>query len=118
VRREERIDERRLMQPSYDEVERRINEIEAEMKSIGYWQDDPLPPEAYNFTRAFGGDTMAFSQWLQFIFILRVRSIIAEKGQFPSRSMVGAQAVREFDGDDRADRLVRLLNEFDALFDG
>ena len=35
-------------------------------------------------------DTMAFSQWLQFILIPRVRAIIAQRGQFPPRSQVGA----------------------------
>jgi uncharacterized protein YqcC (DUF446 family) len=62
-------------------------------------------------------DTMAFSQWLQFIFVPRVREIIESRGQFPTRSMVGAQAVREFDSDPEASRLVDLLCEFDRLFD-
>jgi uncharacterized protein YqcC (DUF446 family) len=106
------------MQPSYDEVQQRIEEIEVEMKRIGYWREGPLPPEAYNFTQAFAMDTMPFASWLQFIFIPRVRSIIAERGQFPARSMVGAQAVREFDGDPNGDRLVGLLSEFDAMFGG
>ena len=42
-------------------------------------------------------DTMALSQWLQLIFLDRVRSIVAERGQFPPQSQVAAQAVREFD---------------------
>lgn len=106
------------MQPSYETVQQKIDKIEAEMKREGYWRAAPLPPEAYDFTQAFATDTMTFSNWLQFIFIPRVRSIIAEQGQFPSRSMVGAQAVREFDGDDHAGTLVTLLNDFDHLFDG
>ena len=105
------------MQPSYETVQQWADDIEAEMKRIGYWRDEPLAPEMYNFTQAFAMDTMPFSYWLQFIFIPRVRSIIAERGQFPSRSMVGAQALREFDGDDAADGLVTLLNGFDDLFD-
>src|SRR5207244_12645283 len=97
-------------------VEQKIDEIEQEMKRIGYWRNEPLPPEMYDFHRAFAMDTMPFSYWLQFIFIPRVRSIIAERGQFPTSSMVGAQAVREFDGDDEANHLVSLLSSFDALF--
>src|SRR4051794_21917306 len=92
----------RTMQPSYDAVLERIDEIEAEMKRARYWRNEPLPPEAYNFTQAFAMDTMPFASWLQFVFIPRVRSIIDERGQFPSSSMVGAQAVREFDGDANA----------------
>ncbi len=106
------------MAPSYDEVQRQLDEIEAEMKRTGYWRDEPLPPEMYNFTQAFAMDTMPFSYWLQFIFIPRVRSIIAERGQFPSRSMVGTQAIREFDGNEDAEHLVDLLNRFDRLFAG
>ena len=100
----------------YSEVAHKFSEIEAEMKRIGYWSDKPLPEEAYEFPQAFAMDTMAFAQWLQFILIPRVRSVIEQKGDFPSESMVGAQAVREFDGDANASGLVTLLSEFDDLF--
>lgn len=54
---------------------------------------------------------------LQFIFIPRVKQIIEERGAFPSKSMVAARAVREFDGDPRyTARLAELLSEFDAMF--
>ncbi len=102
----------------YDRASAGIAEIEVEMKAIGYWSAEPLPESAYQFRKAFGMDTMAFSQWLQFIFIPRVRQIVAERGQFPERSMVAAQAVREFDGDPNASRLLSLLSDFDRLFDG
>lgn len=93
-----------------------IGEIEAEMKRIGYWSTEPLSDEAYRFKQAFAMDTMTFTQWLQFILIPRVHETLNGKGDFPPHSMVGTQAVREFDGDERASRLVQLLNEFDGLF--
>jgi uncharacterized protein YqcC (DUF446 family) len=97
----------------YQQVEQRLSVIEAEMKKIGYWQEAPLPPEAYNFQLAFAMDTMAYSQWLQFVFIPRVRSILKSHGDFPSSSSVGTQALREFDGNPDADQLVSLLCSFD-----
>ena len=103
--------------PDYNTVESKINDIEAEMKRIGYWHGEPLPSEMYHFTQAFALDTMPFVYWLEFVFIPRVRSIIAEQGQFPSSSMVGTQAIREFDGDHDASGLVRMLCEFDDLFE-
>lgn len=93
-----------------------IGEIEAEMKRIGMWQEEPLPPQAYAFQKAFAMDTMAYSQWLQFVFIPRVRQIVSEKGTFPSGSMVATQAIREFDGWTEAGDLISLLSEFDAMF--
>ena len=95
----------------------RITEIEAEMKAIGYWSADPLPEKAYNFRKAFAMDTMAFAEWLQFVFVPRVKAIVDQRGELPAQSQVGTQAVREFDGDSRAGRLVTLLCEFDRLFD-
>ena len=104
--------------PHLSEVENSIDAIEAEMKRIGYWSAEPLPEEAYDFRETFAMDTMAFSQWLQFILIPRVHQIIEEGGEFPTESMVGVQAVREFDGDENASQLVSLLGEFDRLFTG
>ena len=85
------------------------------MRRIGMWREAPLRPEQLQFKKAFAMDTMTFSQWLQFIFLPRVRESIAANN-FPSSSSVGAQAVREFDCYPEADGLISLLSEFDALF--
>lgn len=85
------------------------------MRRIGFWQNEALRQEQLKFTEAFAMDTMTFAQWLQFIFLPRVREAIVSN-QFPTSSSVGAQAVREFDGDPDAGRLVTLLSEFDGLF--
>jgi uncharacterized protein YqcC (DUF446 family) len=98
------------------EVIRYADLIEAELRHIGYWQNEPLRPEQMKFTQAFAMDTMTFAQWLQFIFLPRVREAAAEN-QFPSSSSVGTQAVREFDGSLEADALITLLSEFDGLFE-
>jgi uncharacterized protein YqcC (DUF446 family) len=100
-----------------DRVRMKIEEIEKEMKEHGLWQETPLPAEAYSFTRAFAGDTMAYSQWLQFVFIPRVHQVVAGNGDLPPTSSVGAQAVREFDGYDDAAGLVGLLVEFDEIIE-
>jgi uncharacterized protein YqcC (DUF446 family) len=92
-----------------------LDEIEREMRTCGLWQSRPLEPEQMHFTQAFGMDTMSFDQWLQFIFIPRVREAVV-KNSFPASSQVGAQAVREFDTVPAASGLVTLLSRFDALF--
>ncbi len=97
------------------EVAKIRSELEEEMKRSGYWSQGDLSEEAYHFRQAFAMDTMAFPQWLQFILIPRVDEILGKNGSFPTESMVAAQAVREFDGDDNAGQLVSLLSQFDAL---
>ena len=98
-------------------VAAKLEEIEAEMHTIGFWQASQLPADQLENPGAFGLDKMGFSQWLQFIFVPRVREAIATN-EFPSSSDVGTQAVREFDTEPRAARLTILLSDFDALFGG
>lgn len=66
---------------------------------------------------AFGLASMAFAQWLRFVFVPIARQRIAER-DLPASSSVAAQAVREFDGDDSADELVSLLARFDEIVEG
>ena len=103
--------------PLSEAVGAKLDEIEGEMHSIGLWQALPLNPDQLQFSSAFGADKMAFSQWLQLIFIPRVREAIAAN-HFPPSSDVGTQAIREFDTEPKAARLAILLTEFDALFRG
>lgn len=98
------------------EVAEKIAEIENEMKRIGLWRDEPLREEQYEFRQAFAMDTMTFSQWLQFIFVPKVKGIIAAGDKFPGQSEVGAQAFREFVAWNDTERLLGLLDEFDSLF--
>jgi len=103
------------MPPDSQTVLSKITGIEVEMHRIGLWQAEPLQLKQYQFSRAFAMDTMTFSQWLQFIFIPRVRDCAAS-GMFPSTSQVSIQAIREFDGMPEASHLVILLSEFDQQF--
>lgn len=103
------------MSPDPQIVLSKIAGIEAEMRRIGLWQKKALRPEQYRFAQAFGMDRMTFTQWLQFIFIPRVREA-AVTGNFPAESHVATQAMREFDGFSEASQLIKLLAEFDALY--
>ena len=85
------------------------------MRALGMWRKTPLPPEKFEFKEAFAQDTMTFAQWLQFVFLPRVREEAAER-RFPKGSMVGALAIHEFDGWTEGSDLVSLLCEFDDLF--
>jgi uncharacterized protein YqcC (DUF446 family) len=109
---------RRASPPNYAAVAQKLAEVEAEMRRLGLWQAEALAPECYNFTQPFAGDTMSIDQWLQFIFIPRVREIIAQRGEFPPASSVAARVLREFDGSpiDITNLHLRLY-EFDRLFD-
>ena len=91
--------------------------LEAELRRLGRWSDRPPPPEAFENMGAFGINTMPFVTWIQFVLLPRIREIVSERGEFPSRSQVGVHAVRELDGDDDAARLGSLLGDLDWIIE-
>jgi len=99
----------------YARVAELTDRIEAEMKRIGFWSDEPPTAEQMKFKMAYGIDTMVYDQWLQFVLLPRVRDIVRNRGAFPPSSGVGRQALGEWDGDDRAVQLTSMLCEFDRL---
>lgn len=92
--------------------------LEAELQRLGWWQSAPIEPEKLQFRAAFAMDTMAFQQWLQFVFVPAARSMLAGERPLPPSSMLAAHAVREFDGCDEADALCGILRRIDAAVNG
>jgi uncharacterized protein YqcC (DUF446 family) len=90
-------------------------DIEEELRRLNRWQSDALPPEKFENMGAFGSNTMAFEQWLQFILIPRIQQIVDDRDEFPSGSMLATYAVRVFDGDHEAAHLQQLLDDIDQL---
>jgi len=68
--------------------------LEAELRRLGRWSVQRPPPEAFENMGAFGGRTLAFEQWIQFVLLERIREIVSTRGAFPSSPQVGVYAVR------------------------
>lgn len=94
---------------------RLLQQIERELRRLKYWQDAPLPADRFLDMGPFGSRTMAFPQWLQFVFVPAAADTIAGRRDWPSSSDVATVAVREFDGVTEAATLIDLLRQFDAL---
>jgi len=101
----------------YDAVKAQIQAIEDELKRLERWQDAPLPKEKFVDMGPFGMNTMAIEQWIQFVLVPRVHEIVEEKGEFP-KSDFSVVAVRAFDGDDAAAKLLELIIAFDVIVNG
>lgn len=99
----------------YQKAASMIGLIEQELKQLSDWRETPPDPQLFENMGAFGGNTMPFTTWLQFVFIPNVRAIIAEKGAFPKSSSVATYAYRNLD-EDRYSKLNARLSVFDALF--
>lgn len=95
-------------------VSRKLDEIEAEMKRIGCWTENPPQFSVNHYLEA-----PTFELWLQCIFLPNARRAAAEN-RFPSTSQVGLMAMRQYDYHEyveAAQPLLALLREFDRIID-
>ena len=89
--------------------------IEAELRRLERWARGPIDPARLVDMGAFGMNTLASEEWIQFVLVPRLREVAAARGELPPESQTSAWAARQFDGDPDADALVDLLDELDAL---
>ncbi|ARS47839.1 MULTISPECIES: YqcC family protein [Pseudomonadaceae] len=90
--------------------------IERELRVLGWWQEQAPSAEALASQEPFCVDTLTFEQWLQWIFLPRMKLLLETGAQLPSVSGIQAMAemvYREQPG--LARRLLELLGEFDRL---
>ncbi|HEX4350290.1 MAG TPA: YqcC family protein [Verrucomicrobiae bacterium] len=97
----------------------KLDQVEAEMKRIGYWQENPPDLRARYASGELQSylDAPSFELWLQVIFLPNAREAV-QTDELPSGSQVGTMALRQYDYHSsvpEAGDLVRLLNEFDDL---
>ncbi len=85
---------------------------------MGVWSSIPLPEEKFENMGAFGINTMAFVEWIQFMLLPVMQEIIKDKETLPSDSMISVYAVREFNGDNRYAHLYDLLRQLDDMANG
>lgn len=92
-----------------------IDEIEAEMRRIGFWSKNPPKIEVANYLQS-----PSFELWLQCVFVPNARNSATE-GKYPKNSQVGLMAMRAYDYHvhvDEAQNLIDLLYQFDKLITG
>ncbi len=91
-------------------------DVEYELRRLELWERQSPPAEALASTQPFAVDTLTFPQWLQFIFIPRLHSLIEAEQPLPTTSGVAPMAEVYFqaltlDGD----ILVNYLRRIDRV---
>lgn len=100
-------------------LSQKLDEIETEMRHIGYWQDNPPDLQAKVASGELRSylDAPSFELWLQTIFLPNARNAV-ETNSLPADSQVGLMAMRQYDYHSsvpEAHGLMRLLYDFDDL---
>jgi len=95
-----------------------VDGLEAELRRAQLW--DPEPPSEHMLAscQPFCIDTLAFSQWLQWLLIPRMRSVLAGERPMPTRSAIYPLAEDYFEDLEDSCALLALIERFDQLIRG
>jgi uncharacterized protein YqcC (DUF446 family) len=93
--------------------------IERELRLLGWWEMQPPSAQALSSQEPFCVDTLAFEQWLQWIFLPRMKQMLEAGAALPSVSGIQPMAEQVYGGQaKKARELIKLLGEFDQLIVG
>lgn len=93
--------------------------IEIELRQLGVWESEAPPAEDLQSTQPFGLDRLAFTQWLQFVFIRRMKVLIEGDSPLPQVSGMSPMAEEYFRSQGASgQRLIQELAEMDRLLSG
>lgn len=80
------------------------------MQSLQLWTNLNPDPELFNSTMPFCVDTMPVEQWLQFVFIPRMRVIVMRELPIPK-----AAGIKDYAEECYKDNLTRVMPLLDVL---
>ncbi|WP_133752005.1 YqcC family protein [Pseudomonas sp. LP_7_YM] len=90
--------------------------IERELRVLDWWTDMPPSDEALASREPFCVDTLDFDQWLQWIFLPRMKTILEQDLALPNASGILEMAQMVYANRARETRhLQELLAQFDRL---
>ena len=91
-------------------------EVEANLRSSGKWEQQPPDSGDLSSGQPFCIDTLRFEQWLQWVFLPRMKRIIEQQKPLPAKSGIYVYAHEYLrNGDVLTGTLLRLIKRFDDL---
>lgn len=103
----------------YVEVAALLIDVEAELRRLQQWQNEPPSPEALASSEPFCVDTLTLVQWLQFIFLPRMHALVAMEQLPPGRCEIKPLAEEYFRNQhlDTND-LLKMIGALDTAING
>ena len=93
-----------------------VLEIEAELRRRDRWEMQRPPTEYLASREPFCCDTLQVTQWLQWIFLPRMKVVLEGHEALPTESSIAAYAEECFRNDPEPwGRLIELLQRYDDL---
>lgn len=96
-----------------------LTHLSQELKALTLWQSSWPSPCEMASTAPFHYDTLAFEQWLQFVFIERITLMIEKNQPLPKEISLLPMAEESFKNlGNRANKLLDIIGQLDNLLSG
>ncbi|WP_372761814.1 YqcC family protein [Pseudoalteromonas sp.] len=99
----------------YQQTQHYLVQLTALLKKHQLWQSEPIAPAALQSSVPFCHDTMAFEQWLQFVFIEKFQQLITQQQPLPRNFAIAPMAQMVLSSKTGSDEIIALLSELDAF---
>lgn len=91
-----------------------LNELERELRALDLWNDVPPSPDALASNQPFAIDTLSLPEWLQWVYLQRLRALLEADAVLPSGAEVKPYAEEYFTGSGLpARRLIDIIDRID-----
>jgi uncharacterized protein YqcC (DUF446 family) len=96
------------------ELAQLLDDLEAELRAQDFWSDVPPSPEALASGQPFAVDTLSLPEWLQWIYIQRLRALIEARLPLPTGALVKPYAEEALKQEKRpTGQLLMLIDRID-----
>jgi uncharacterized protein YqcC (DUF446 family) len=104
------------MNDRLDKMSDLLLQLESEMRRLELWASDEPTEHALQSTAPFSADRLALEEWLQWIFIPTIKSIIENDGKLPEKCEIYPYAEEILPpGPDQPSSLLRLIRDIDQF---
>ncbi|MGO2012837.1 MAG: YqcC family protein [Pseudoalteromonas sp.] len=99
----------------YQQTQLYLNQLSVLLKQHQLWQDEPIAETALESKVPFCHDTMAFEQWLQFVFIEKMQNLIDTKQSLPTSLAIAPMGELMLAQKNGGQEITAQLKAFDNL---
>ncbi|MFH0256262.1 YqcC family protein [Vibrio rumoiensis] len=97
----------------YIELSDVLEQLEDKLIQLSLWEEQSPPKQDLNSEQPFSLDTLQPTQWLQWIFIPKMRELIASQSEVPIGFEVSAYFEQTMVNKTHRDELLPILNQLD-----
>jgi len=99
----------------YQQTQAYLVQLKALLQKHQLWQCESISADALNSSVPFCHDSMAFEQWLQFVFIEKMQHLITHDQPLPRNFAIAPMAQMTLINKSGGNEIIEVLTQLDGL---